>query len=370
MMLADVAIHDGDIAQALDYAERAVAAAPEDYKSQLFLGSMHMRLQRFIEAIEPLERALAQDPEALGVMQLLVEAYTATGRLNQAESMLKRLERATVGLSGEKKQDTSLLWARLMLAKGENLDEVEFSFRLFFEENREDLRALNDLMTVLVQQDRKSEAEELAKEFAVAQGTRPEAWLRLGQFYLGDLYTSTVPEASSALTRALLAKRNYPPALRSLIAFHLGADNRATALGLCRRYLEYRPDDPAVLYQMALLLAQHKDSRKEALSKVNRAIAIVERSEFHYLRASLFISMEKYEEALQDLHRVARNKEINSANLDLALAEAYMGTQQRDLAQQYYDFARNGFFSEDGVASDRLKRVGELLDKEDAANDG
>ena len=358
--LGEIAIREGDLMEALDCAERAAAGSPGDLTSQLFLAQVQIRAKRYLEAQGTLEQVLVTHGETTSAMEMLVETYIATNRLQQAETTLARLERA-LSASPEESARLALLRSRLLIARGENTPQVEQALRERYVQNPDDFDILRELSISVARQGRMAEAELLLKGFAENHPDQPEPWVTLGQFYMGSKDRASQMKASSAYTRALLTHENYSPALRGLIDLNVRLRRWPEALALCERYLRAQPRDPDVLFRRAWLLSQERKDSQEALRTITDAISVVERPEFLYLRGSLLLAQNKPTDALADLQRVEAGRNVPAAELHAALAEAYLGTGDLELARQYYESAleKNGDGALTGTG--RLDRLGDLL---------
>ena len=76
---------DIDLEAALDAANRALGAAPNDYRFRETRGQVYAKLQRWPEAIRDLEFALNGMPESEEIHRALATAYDATAQPQLAE---------------------------------------------------------------------------------------------------------------------------------------------------------------------------------------------------------------------------------------------------------------------------------------------
>ena len=365
MMMSELSAREGDLSLAHAHAERAVSLSPGSPEVQLFLGRLRMEMENFIEALPPLERALVLNPDETRAMDLLVSTYLETGRPAQAEATLERLEARATDAPEIASRVTGLR-ARLMLAKGVNRTQISTLLREKYEANPNDGNLLNDLAAVLSQLGKESDAEVLLNDFAERNSTSAPAWTALGSFYLAEHRLSDVEKASAALTRAIVAEPRFAPAMRAMIALQVKTDSWSDAQILSRRYLSLYPNDPSVLYQTTLLTSRLEGATLEAMSMITRAIALRQRPEYYYLRATLYLRESEYPQALSDLQSIERYQVNYQAALDLALAEAYLGVGEFNLARQYYKAAAGGSSSGLRVSAERLERLGKLLDQEES----
>jgi len=76
----------------------------------------------------------------------------------------------------------------------------------------------------------------------------------------------------------------------------------------------------------------------------------------------------EHDKAIQDLQRVEHSLAVSSAELDAALAEAYFGAGERDLASQYCQAARRKTTDADSAVYRRIERLEALLENKEDPN--
>jgi predicted Zn-dependent protease len=353
MLLAQVYMQQGLAEQALAHARQAADVSAGNQNALLLVGRLLYELQRHRECQDTLESLLATHPDTLPAIEMLTESYMASGRTQLAQTWLDRLRHAAPEESRSARR-LALLQSRLLVAQGRDLSEAERLLHTQYEADPTDISVLTDLARAIAGQGRTEEAARLVRTFANAHPTEPEGWYTLGQFYLDQNDQALVPDASAALTRALLIDPNYVPAMRSQIEVQARQGRPVETLQLADRYLAARPNDELVLFRKGAVLYQ-LNRMEEALEAVERALAITERPEYLYLRASVKLAQANFEEALADLQRVAPQG-ISTANFDMALAEAYWGVGETQLALQHFDSAKRKNRTDDPVAPERLRR--------------
>jgi tetratricopeptide (TPR) repeat protein len=85
-----IAQRTGDVAQAIQAFERAVAEEPSSVVSLTALGDARVAAKQYGQAIEPLEKVLSMRPRArTGVPFQLAQAYLATGKDSEAARVLQ-----------------------------------------------------------------------------------------------------------------------------------------------------------------------------------------------------------------------------------------------------------------------------------------
>ena len=362
MLMSDISAAEGQMTQTLDYARRATAAALPGAQAQLALAEAQLRAQRYSEARETLQRFLVVRPNNASALAMLVRAYGDAGQVPEAKATLEKLEKSVAG-DAAKTETIETLRGWLSGHEG-NWEEAERGLRLQYEANPDDLNLVQALATALINLKRLDEAEQLLKQCAERQHSRPEAWTVLGQFHLSRGSEHDLAKASSAFTQALFLVPDYGPALRGLIDIQVRGNNRGTALSLCDRYLAAQPDDVDILYRKAVLLAQDRKRYDEALRTIDRAVRISERPEFLSTRGAIYLAQAKYSDALKDLQRYAELSGNISADIDTAMAEIYLAIGETDLAKQYYESAKNKAAKAENADTSRLDLLGKKLNEE------
>ena len=361
LLLYGIAQGKGRVTEALDLAQRAATASSQNVSAQLAVAEANMRLQRFREARAALDRALAIRPDDTRALELLVRACGESGQAPEAKAAFARLE-AVVGTDASKADRLNSLrgW---VAAYDTNWAEAEKILRTQYQTKPDDFQTVQGLASAVAHQGRTGEAETVLKQFSEHNSTSTEAWTVLGQFYLAGLERPNLTGASSAFTRALFADPDYAPALRGMIDIQLRNNNVGTALSLCNRYLGNQPNDADVLRLKAALLAQNPARQGEALETIEHAIKIAERPEFFSVRGLLYLAQGKFTEAVADIQRFKDAQGRLSAELDAAMAEAYVGLQEYDLAKQFYESANAKAEKGETVNPGQLKKVKQQLDK-------
>jgi len=362
--LARVATIEQDYPRALEFAERAAALAPEIRVLQLQLGEILSKMGRRLEAENVLKRVLDADPQNTRALQLLIENLIERRQVRQARDLLTRLERANA-LSPEEASALQSLRSRILLSEG-NAGAAERLLRDQVEANPDNVAMAANLARAIYDQGRTTEAVDVLQRFARSHSSDPEAWISLALLYLDDGGEESLDEASTALTRALLADPNSIPALRAMLNVRIRQGNVVEAIGLCDRYLEKNPDNAEILNTKALILSETPGQLDAAREIIDRVIAVHKRPDYLATRGIILLRNGDARRALEDLQSAASAMAATPARVDLALAEAYYETRDFESAQRYYELAVQKSSQGDPVNSVRLVRLGELLKSQDS----
>lgn len=91
---AQASIDDMEYQTAIDILSEVVASNPRVADAYNLLGYSQRKLERYEEAERNYQRALRLDPDHLGALEYVGELYIETGRREEAEAMLIRLQEA------------------------------------------------------------------------------------------------------------------------------------------------------------------------------------------------------------------------------------------------------------------------------------
>ncbi len=354
---ASIAMLQNDVSKALDFARHAASVAPQDSVVGMGLAKIQLAGQQYGEAQATLEQVLMTTPNDPQALELLITAYMANGRLDQANSIIQRMEKVANSDPGMAWR-VSLLKGRLSAARGENLGNVEAMLRTRYVANPNDLESLRSLAEVVARQGRDAEAEQLLQGFADSHPNSEDALVLLGQYFLAKNTPEASTRASVAFTKALVAHPDYASALRGLMDLYLRSNSLAQVLQLCERYLSIHPATPEILYKKALLQLQMNKDRDGAMATIEQAIALSKEPEYLYFRGMLQLDAGKNQEALTDFQEAGKIRDVNSADLDMGMAEAYAALNDPEPSARYLDSAKRKL---DNGAPGNKERLDRLL---------
>lgn len=359
IVLYDIARRLGQTDRARGYAEEALKAAPDDYRAQLAAAEARLATGAVPSAIEVLEPPAYSPSGDLRMLELLTRAYALDGRAVQAQRALNQI-RTRIPDEPVKQQVVGTLsgWVSLLTH-----DTAAAIATLEAERaERPDDPAVTQLYArALAAAGRADEALDVLTRFAEAHPSDPDGWSMVGQFLLAQGDPEDVPQALGMFRRALALSPEHQPALRGMIDVQYRLGNTGAALVLAERYLEKRPEDGPIHYLSALVLANTPGRIDEALASVTRAIDVAPRPEYYSLRGFIRLDQGAHAEALSDLRRYLEALPPVTADLDAAMAEAYLATGDPVMAQQYFDSARRKAATGEMVDTGRMRKVEEAL---------
>ncbi len=118
---AQLALQHGDHALALDYAQRAAQAAPSDPQLWFLLGYAARLSGKFQQSIDAYNRGLRLTPSSLDGLSGLAQSYSAMGRTDESERLLKQVITAD-----PKRKDDALLLGDLYMRSADYAGAIEW----------------------------------------------------------------------------------------------------------------------------------------------------------------------------------------------------------------------------------------------------
>jgi tetratricopeptide (TPR) repeat protein len=360
LISSDIAYRKSQYANALDFAQLANTAAPDDPRTAMPLAQAQLQAGRFADAVLTLEKLKTMLPEDRAIMDLLARAYAGAGRTQEAEALARQIAAPDGG-----PKDVSLQ-AWILICRGDWGPASEL-LRQMQQANPDDLWSIHYLARAMEAQGQWDELETFLNDCVSRQPDSPNLWAELGNSYLPEdgsdvkLDPERLQKASFAFTQALVVRPEYSPALRGLLNVNLQSGELGAALGLCERFLVANPNDVAMLEKKATLLARLPGRREEALASIQRAIEITPRPEFFYVRGRLRLELGEFAVALEDFERVSQAGGVNRPDLEIAMAEACLGLNNVERAEIYYKSAKAKAANAAPPFAARLNEIGKRL---------
>ncbi len=349
LISSEIASRRGEFQKALEFARKAHSDSSPDPNTWIVLARAELQVGNMAGAVSVAEEASTLFPDNELILDLLVRVYANAGRIAEAESALKRLESMRGGRS-----DPSL-YAWLLVAR-KDWAAAESVLRKMQEMNPGDTWTIHLLVVALAQQEKWDTVEAFLQDSVEANPEVPDLWVERGNAYLASGDPGNISEASFAFTQALRLHKDYYRALRGLLEVQLLTGNPGAALGLCDRLLARRPDDPDILARKAYILAQSPGRNNEALTAIESAIQISAKPAYIYQRGYLRLELGAYAEAIEDFQQFNQSGGSAPDNIDLLLAEAYLGLNNVELAKNYFESGKSALNNAaNGTPSDRAR---------------
>ena len=363
--LAKVAIARDDYPRALTAIEHAASLAPNVPALQLLQAEALLKTDRYYEAERVIGRILARRPEDPPALEFLTQCMLDRGKIDEARAAMARYEKAA-GQDPKYADALRSLEIAMMAADGKS-GEAEAALRAQLQAEPDNIAVARSLASVLLKKGNSAAAKSTLTQFAEDHPDKAEAWVAVADWWADTNLDERWKEASTALTRALLADPDSIPAIRGMLSIRLRQGDSLEALGLCDRYLLRNPDDADMLNTKALLLSQNNGRLNDALAAANRAIELDDRTEFKATRGIVLVALRQFERALRDLQPAAESPASSSARIDTALAEAFLATNDLKSARQYLDAAITKADSGESADRERLRGLQAALKQKESA---
>lgn len=312
-------------------------------------------------AQKTLERILAQDRSDTRAMRILVRVYEQLQLPQRADEMFARFKEIGRNRPGHEAQVEEL---RAFLARDGSVPGTGTS--VVAGGTTGSYAALTSEVSALVNQKNYGEAIAKIEAYLKENPDLPEPWVFLGQVILAQGADADLGAASSAFTRAQIIMPEYGPAQLGLIDVQIRSNNLAMAISICERYLRHHDRDAEIMFRLATLLAPEPARREQSLEWVTKALAIDERPLYIRFRAFLLTQMSRHEEAIADLTRLIKLTGAATAEDELILTEAHMGTGARADALAHLAAARKLIPAGETNLLARLKQLEDKLATEGA----
>jgi tetratricopeptide (TPR) repeat protein len=214
-----------------------------------------------------------------------------------------------------------------------------------------------DLSINLMRQGKVDDAFALMEAWTESHSALADGWIALSRLYQIQGTHLAFGKASTSLTRALVADPNNLSALREMTELQMRMGNYANASTFADRFLSVRPDDAEIIFRKASLLARERSRLRDALGLVDKALALRTDNEYRSLRGYIYLALENYQEALQDFQVLAQSYTTTPAQIDLAIAESYLGIRDFNMGRRFYDLAVKKAGEGEVLDRERLSRV-------------
>jgi tetratricopeptide (TPR) repeat protein len=193
--------------EALDAYQKAAALTPKDPEPHLSSGLLHERRKDFLGAEADYKQVLALDSRSNEAVIGLTNIYMKSGRIAEAEPLLRRL-------AAERPDDAGihLQLGRVLAAQGKNdeaIPEIQNALKL----SPGDTDAQRDLADLLTQSGKLTAAEKTYRDLLAARPNDAELHQLLGEVLLKQRH---FPEAEQEFQAAIRFKPDFGAAYGSL----------------------------------------------------------------------------------------------------------------------------------------------------------
>jgi tetratricopeptide (TPR) repeat protein len=310
--------------------KKAVALDPQDYDTNHNLGELYARSDKVSDAILYLERAQRANPASYDNGYDLSLAYLLAGRLSEARQSIQKLLKV---------KDTAELHNLLGEVEEKDGNFVtaanEFQIAAHMEPSESNIF---DWGSDLLLHRTLDPAIEVFQQGTQRYPNSPRLAIGLGMAYysLGK-YDDAVKSLLRAADLDPADPRVYPFLSR---AFDSSPSQADEVIERFKRFTELQPQNGQAVYYYAMSLWKAKRAQDTNLdltqieSLLKKAVSLDPKlPEAHLQLANLYSDQRKYAESIPEYLK-ARELNPDLADVHYRLAQAYVRTDQKDLAQQ------------------------------------
>ena len=259
--LARAYVTNKNLAQATAQLEQALAINPDYIEANLLLAQLNLgagKLQAVVAAMEQLRKKRPDLPQA---RVMLADGYRALGRLEEAAALFREELNITPQSAGD-----HFLLAVTLRQENKNA-EARSEFEKVVELTPDNWRAVDQLVEMDVAEKQYDAATQRVRHYFQ---TKPDG--AAGHFMLGKIHAPQHhwAEAESELQKAIDVDPNFSSAYESLISVYAAQRKLPQAIAELETSAKRQPDDPRILFVLALLYEQMHDYEKarDAYEKV------------------------------------------------------------------------------------------------------
>jgi tetratricopeptide (TPR) repeat protein len=324
---AEQALKQGNHAQAVDYAQRAAQAAPNDAQLWFLLGYAARLDQKYSLSVEAYQHGLRLNPSGVEGLSGLAQTYAGMGRTDEAERLLKQVIASNPG-----RRDDALLLGNLYMRAGDYTGALDWLNRA--ERMKPDARS--ELLLAITYQhlkqlDKASHYLNLARQ---RDPNNPDVQRSLAGYYreTGD-YKGAIA--------ALLSIRNPKPDVKAELAYTYQLDGKMEESA--RLYAQAANAMPRNL-DLQLSAAQ----AQVAAGSIDDAQPFLERAErlnanyyrLHAIRGQIAQLQDRDEDALREYTAALANLPATPAEGPLYGIQLHMNLMELNRSLNNTDAAR------------------------------
>jgi len=250
--------------EALEAYQKAAALTPKDPEPHLASGLLQERLKNFPAAEAEYKQVLALDPPSTEAVIGLTNIYMKSGRVAEAEPLLRQLAAQRADDAG-----IHLQLGRVLAAQGKN-DDAAIELQTALKLSPGDLEAQRDLADLLVQAGKLPEAEKSYRDILAGRPNEAELHQSLGEVLLKQ---KKFPEAQDEFLTAIKLKPSLAAAYGSLAVAADENKNYPLAIKALDERAKYLPELP-VGYFMRATAYDHMRDFKQASQYYHRFLEV------------------------------------------------------------------------------------------------
>jgi len=360
---------------------------PNFLPPRMALAELSLQTGRFPVALNYCDEILSRDPKNQGAHFLHALALVNSNRQDEARKELNLLLQEAPNSTIAK-----LALARLELLQN-HLQEAEKDFSAVYKVGMPDLRPLDGLITTYIAQNQPAKAIALLQKELAAAPDKPELVARRAELNvraakyaegradyqsllakdpnsprlnrrIGEI-SSMMGDKEGAIRSFQKAVELDPKDLRSMVelgSLQLSSGHKTEALATFRKALALSPDQPAILNNVAYLIADTGGDSKEALDLARKGLQASKTPNDPHLNDTIgFIYWKQHlnDSALQAFRSVVqKNPDIATYRLHLANALLTQGDKAEAKTQLKAALLRNPAKDEESEIKTLLARIG------------
>ena len=281
---AELNLEKGHYEEALEGFQQAVSDDVNIMESWRGEGIALLKLNRYEEAIQAFETALAQEKGSKGIRRdIWLYKATAEYKNGDPQTALTSVQSAAE-LDGD--EQCYLLMGKLYLELAQ-YDEADAVFGQVLDKNKS-YESYVDIYQMYVQQDMSADGEVYLKEALKLKGKEKEDYYQRGRiyFFMGD-----TDSAKKELTEAV--NRKYPDAVLFLGKIYLSDKDTANARAMYQQYMEMQEENQALGYNGLALCDIAEGNYSSALEQIQKGLEVAQKSDVQELLYNEIVIYEK-----------------------------------------------------------------------------
>ena len=284
---AELNLEKGHYEEALAGFQQAVSDDIKVVESGRGEGIALLKLNRYEEAIQAFETALAQEKGGKGIRRD-IWLYKATAEYKNGDPQTALVSaQSAAQLDGD--EQCYLLVGKLCLELAQ-YEEAEAAFEQVLDKNKS-YESYVDIYQIYAQQDMSADGETYLKKALELEGKEKEDYYQRGRiyFFMGD-----TDSAKKELIEAV--NRQYPEAVLFLGKIYLADQDTGNARAMYQQYMEMQEENQARGYNGLALCDISEGNYSSALEQIQKGLEIAEKGDVQELLYNEVVVYEKMQD--------------------------------------------------------------------------
>lgn len=281
---AELNLENGHYEEALEQFQQAVSDDIKVMESWRGQGIALLKLNRYQEAIQAFETALAQEKGGKGIRRDIWLYKATTEYKNGDPQTALASAQAAADLDGD--ESCYLLMGKLYLELAK-YEDAEAAFEQVLDGDKS-YESYVDIYQIYVQKDMSADGEAYLREALKLEGKEKEDYYQRGRiyFFMGD-----TDSAEKELLEAV--NRKYPDAVLFLGKIYLSDGDTGNAREMYQQYMEMQEENQARGYNGLALCDIAEGNYTSALEQIQKGLEIAEKSDVQELLYNEVVAYEK-----------------------------------------------------------------------------